>query len=426
MISESTQLITVFDEQLFHFSSGLIAGGFVFFTLISMSIVWFLKDPLLKLMLFFTSLQTVFVIYDFQNDDFGKFNMVKLILVALFTFLLRQYQHEIKKRLDISLTKIEKNQIFIFVSILIIGIAYLINNLSILRLLLIVYLILWLIFGYRINKILKEGHFFYTFSGFLLWLYSWLVFCYIIFPSPNFLIALHKQISSIVFLGWLGVSFIAALSLIHQVVQLNAENFHLETEQLNLKNKLGFVQLESSENERKRIVSEIHNDVLNRIDMLSMVANQPKLNQENINTSLTASLKVLRRYTYKLYPPHIEILALSDIFYREAEIWKESNIQINVFFDSVWSELPQENKMPIFRFVEIVTHSVTRLTSINSANWNFAVLNNNYLLQLRFTGVFQDFYLSQENYLIYKDLLDAEINQIISDNELEVSLKFKI
>jgi signal transduction histidine kinase len=426
MISESTQLNTVFDEQLFHFSSGLIAGGFVFFTLISMSIVWFLKDPLLKLLLFFTSLQTVFVIYDFQNDDFGKFNMVKLILVALFTSLLRQYQHEIKKRLDISLTKIEDNQIFIFVSIAIIGIACLINNLFILRLLLIVYLILWLIFGYRINKILKEGHFFYTFSGFILWLYSWLVFCYIIIPSPNFLIALHKQISSIVFLGWLGVSFIAALSLIHQVVQLNAENFHLETEQLNLKNKLGFVQLESSENERKRIVSEIHNDVLNRIDMLSMVANQPKLNQENINTSLTASLKVLRRYTYKLYPPHIEILALSDIFYREAEIWKESNIQINVFFDSVWSELPQENKMPIFRFVEIVTHSVTRLTSINSANWNFAVLNNNYLLQLRFTGVFQDFYLSQENYLIYKDLLDAEINQIISDNELEISLKFKI
>jgi hypothetical protein len=82
--------------------------------------------------------------------------------------------------------------------------------------------------------------------------------------------------------------------------------------------------------------------------------------------------------------------------------------------------------MPIFRFVEIVTHSVTRLTSINSANWNFAVLNNNYLLQLRFTGVFQDFYLSQENYLIYKDLLDAEINQIISENELEISLKFKI
>jgi signal transduction histidine kinase len=426
MISESTQLNTVFDEQLFHFSSGLIAGGFVFFTLISMSIVWFLKDPLLKLLLFFTSLQTVFVIYDFQNDDFGKFNMVKLILVALFTSLLRQYQHEIKKRLDISLTKIEDNQIFIFVSIAIIGIACLINNLFILRLLLIVYLILWLIFGYRINKILKEGHFFYTFSGFILWLYSWLVFCYIIIPSPNFLIALHKQISSIVFLGWLGVSFIAALSLIHQVVQLNAENFHLETEQLNLKNKLGFVQLESSENERKRIVSEIHNDVLNRIDMLSMVANQPKLNQENINTSLTASLKVLRSYTYKLYPPHIEILALSDIFYREAEIWKESNIQINVFFDSVWSELPQENKMPIFRFVEIVTHSVTRLTSINSANWNFAVLNNNYLLQLRFTGVFQDFYLSQENYLIYKDLLDAEINQIISENELEISLKFKI
>ena len=65
MSSRAGQLDYVFQEQVFQFTNGLIAGGFIFFTLLALTVVWFLKNHLLKLLLIFTTLHTVLVSYDF-------------------------------------------------------------------------------------------------------------------------------------------------------------------------------------------------------------------------------------------------------------------------------------------------------------------------------------------------------------------------
>jgi hypothetical protein len=222
----------------------------------------------------------------------------------------------------------------------------------------------------------------------------------------------------------LAVSFIGALSLIHQVVQINSDNFNLESEQLELKNKLGLVQLESSETERKRIVSELHNDVLNRIDMLSMTANQSAHNQELVNLNLSESLKVLRKYTYNLYPPHTDVLSFEDICFREAEIWSVASFEIKVQFDPLWNELKEDYKLPVFRFFEFVTKFVQQQCNVTLGRWIFSFQEQQFMIRLIFEGVGHHFTINPENYLIFTDLLNARSQQATLNEQYEISLTF--
>jgi hypothetical protein len=261
--------------------------------------------------------------------------------------------------------------------------------------------------GLKISQVLQKVRFSYRTSGFLLWFYSWFIFLILLLPSSlsNYLNC--SPYPQLIYIGWLLISFFAALILIHQVVQLNTENYQLEKEQLFLKGQLGLAQLESSENERKRIVAELHNDVLNRIDMLSMTVNQNGQNQELVNKNLTDSLHVLRQYTYKLYPPHTDVLPLADIFLREAELWRNQTVNIEVRFNPIWNNLSDHYIMPVFRFIERVTDLISKQVSVHQGIWHFTEADQRLILKLEYFGDVEKFSLKQENYLIYLDLLDA-------------------
>lgn len=421
------QLESIFEQQLFQFTSGLISGGFIFFTLLALTIVWFLNNPLLKLLLIFTTLQTMLVSYDFRYasvSSFGKFSLVKLILATSFTILVQQYLKEIKYRAQLKLKYLERDFYWILIISFLMVLSWFFYNWWLIRFTYTILMLYWFYLGVNIDGVLKNVSLFYRLSGFLLWFYSWVVFIMLLIPIHRGFGLYEIQWSQITYLGWLGVSFFAALSLIHQVVQLNSQNLKLESEQLDLKNKLGFAQLESSENERKRIVSELHNDVLNRIDMLSMTANQSALNQDSINLNLIDSLQVLRKYTYKLYPPHTDVLSIADIFQREAEVWADSAIHVEVNIDSSWNQLNLDYVMPIFRFVEFVTQSFAQFETFGKVLWNFSAQKQQFILQIQAIGDFNDVYLNKDDYLIYKDLLNAELVEKNLDGCYEISLSF--
>ncbi|MCL9980860.1 MAG: hypothetical protein NBV77_05380 [Bacteroidia bacterium] len=427
MNPNAVNLESIFEQQLFQFAGGLISGGFVFFTLLALTIVWFLNNPLLKLLLIFTTLQTILVTYDFQyvsSGSFGKFSLVKLILATSFTILVQQYLKEIKYRAQLKLKYLERDVYWILIISSLMLLTWFFCHWFLIRFTFTILLLYWFYLGVNINFVFKNASPFYRLSGFLLWFYSWVVFFVLLIPIHQGFGLHESQWSQITYLGWLGVSFFAAMSLIHQVVQLNAQNLKLESEQLDLKNKLGFAQLESSENERRRIVSELHNDVLNRIDMLSMTANQSALNQDNINLNLIDSLQVLRKYTYKLYPPHTDVLSIADIFQREAEIWSDSAVYVEVFFESSWNQLNLDYVMPIFRFVEFVTQSLAQFKILQKVVWNFSAKQHQLMLQIQAFGNFDNVYLNKDEYLIYKDLLNAELVEKNLDGSYEMSLFF--
>lgn len=427
MNPNAVKLDSIFEQQVFQFAGGLISGGFVFFTLLALTIVWFLNNPLLKLLLIFTTLQTILVSYDFRYayvGSFGKFSLVKLILATSFTILVQQYLKEIKYRAQLKLKYLERDVYWILIISSLMLLSWFFYNWLLIRVTYSILILYWFYLGVNINGVLKNVSPFYRLSGFLLWFYSWVVFFMLLIPIHRGFGLYESQWSQMTYLGWLGVSFFAALSLIHQVVQLNAQNLKLESEQLDLKNKLGFAQLESSENERRRIVSELHNDVLNRIDMLSMTANQSALNQDNINLNLIDSLQVLRKYTYKLYPPHTDVLSIADIFQREAEIWSDSAVYIEVNIESNWNQLNVDYVMPIFRFVEFITHSFSHLETLEKVVWNFSANDNQLILQIQAFGNFDNVCLNKDEYLIYKDLLNAELVEKNLDGCYEMSLFF--
>lgn len=424
MSSRAGQLDCVFQEQVFQFTNGLIAGGFIFFTLLALTVVWFLKNHLLKLLLIFTTLQTVLVSYDFQWGKFGELDSVKYIVLALFVFLVREYFLEIQRRANIETKKNKIINILIVVNTILMIVLHEFEIDFLAGILFVLQLLYWLYLGVQIDSILRNVRVFYRISGFLLWFYSWVIFVILLFDHAKITFSQVSLFSSLIYFAWLVVSFIGALSLIHQVVQINSDNFNLESEQLELKNRLGLVQLESSETERKRIVSELHNDVLNRIDMLSMTANQTAPNQEAVNSNLSESLKVLRKYTYNLYPPHTDVLSFEDICFREAEIWSDSSLEIKVQFNPLWNALKEEYKLPVFRFVEFATKMVHQQCHVTSGKWIFSLQDHLFMIQLMFEGVEGKFNIDPENYLIFTDLLNAHLRQARLKGHYEISLSF--
>jgi signal transduction histidine kinase len=109
-------------------------------------------------------------------------------------------------------------------------------------------------------------------------------------------------------------------------IALNLENLQLEIE-------LGARQILSVENERKRMVQDLHHDVITRVANLANQSNQDLLDYNRIEAESNATLQSLRDYSYSLYPPYLEQLTLKNILQRELDRYgyfePEALIEIN-------------------------------------------------------------------------------------------------
>lgn len=109
-------------------------------------------------------------------------------------------------------------------------------------------------------------------------------------------------------------SFIAEqiLSEFNNSIALNQENLQMEIE-------LGARQILSVENERKRMVQDLHQDVITRITDLANHSNHDALDYTRIEAESKATLESLRDYSYSLYPPYLEQLSLKNVLQRELD-----------------------------------------------------------------------------------------------------------
>ncbi len=159
--------------------------------------------------------------------------------------------------------------------------------------------------------------------------------------------SLALKVSIILNFELIVASFLAAKVIIWEF----RENRSLIQHNLKMIRQMGLIQMESQENERKRIFQELNDDILYRLYEL-----KKELHQSNevlipnkgfgiyFFKNLERLLKKLRKYTYQLFPPHLNSMNLIDLFQRELDLYKNANQleKDNYEINLTWLNVPTE------------------------------------------------------------------------------------
>ncbi len=144
-----------------------------------------------------------------------------------------------------------------------------------------------------------------------------------------------------------------AVGITQRIRQNDAEQRSLLSHNLNLQLKANQVQTEAVESERKRISTELHDDILNRLSMLLMLNRAGKIDSLSIDESLSEINNDIRSYAYRLYPPWIEDLDFFSMVKRELDALSQAlDIQISYNFFDVQFEFTSLQKINTFRIMQ--------------------------------------------------------------------------
>ena len=164
----------------------------------------------------------------------------------------------------------------------------------------------------------------------------------------------------LIWLGWLVLSFsgnrvaieitdfllftfllICAYFLSVQIIEELNRNEELNNENLQMEMTLSRIQINSSELERKHMMSELKSDVLDGVWQLVGDLNSSTIEKGEIINKSSDILKSLRDYSYTLFPPYIDQLSLENVLLRELEKWGDESV--GAF------EVNCNNELPIFQ-----------------------------------------------------------------------------
>jgi signal transduction histidine kinase len=193
-----------------------------------------------------------------------------------------------------------------------------------------------------------------------------------------------------------------------------------------LRREIGQREFASIENERRRLVDELHGDVLNRVHMLKLqlshVPNENNGFDLQVQHHVQETLQSLRKYSYSLYPPYVEQLSLSDILKREIEGFDMDPINRFQLL------LPIESKNTITAILKVWIYRVFKEFVLfygldKTDNFVVIFLDNEDESKIRFTlkyriwqsqsPVFKS--LNESNVRTYLDYLSAEFNWVLNE-----------
>jgi signal transduction histidine kinase len=237
---------------------------------------------------------------------------------------------------------------------------------------------------------------------------------------------------------------IAAVLTARVIVWEFEENYKMMEQNLKIQQQMGLIHLESVENERKRIVQELQDDILFKINGLEkqVKSDSTELSNNNRNDSffkqLDKTLKSLRKYTYQLYPPHIQQLNVNDIFQREVEIMQSGEKSIKFKYEGLYANAESfEFKSNLYRIFQQFLKN--RNWNINNPIIKVKYFENEQYSKWTFSTNAQRFYdsvqLDNQSIELYIKILQAKFQQfdngftweieIPNNNSKSVSPKYK-
>lgn len=217
---------------------------------------------------------------------------------------------------------------------------------------------------------------------------------------------------------------IAAVFTARVIVWEFEENHKMMEQNLKIQQQLGLIQMESVENERKRIVQELQDDILFKINGLEKSIRNEKEGDSFFN-QLDKTLKSLRKYTYQLYPPHLQQLNLVDIFQREIEIMSSDERHIDFIYEGyAYYDFPFETKSNLYRiFQQFLKYRnwknqepqvrVHCIEKENSFKWTFSTNANR---------VNDNYFSTNQTIDLYLKILNATFQPSLDGNTWELEI----
>ena len=159
---------------------------------------------------------------------------------------------------------------------------------------------------------------------------------------------------------------LAYKTFIQRIVQEKDLQFQAEMEhqqELTLENTKG------QEDERKRIAISVHDDIGNRLNILSLwLNNLDSDNQEAskkvITTQITELIDSTRNISHSLYPVNLEKLGLV-LYLQELVTNLSQNIEMNLQIDSRYEKKDTFTEVQIYRVIQEFTTNVIKHSNAN-------------------------------------------------------------
>jgi two-component system NarL family sensor kinase len=185
------------------------------------------------------------------------------------------------------------------------------------------------------------------------------------------------NLTSLIVIG-IAVILLMALSVIAFVVlyQRRVIRHQLEVKTLNEQKQLALLEasLQSEEEERRRIASELHDDVGASLSSIRLFlhktdeqSNSPLIQQSK--ELIDETIKKVRDISHKLQPATLQMLGLYSSLHALAEIYNRSNgIKVEVKAEQSLSRLTPNTELHIYRIIQELINNIIKHSGAEKIN----------------------------------------------------------
>ncbi len=219
-----------------------------------------------------------------------------------------------------------------------------------------------------------------------------------------------NQLSLLIIIGTVAM-LLLAMSVVFFVIQYQKRviNHQLEIEKINAQKRKELLQasIQSEEEERMRIASELHDDVgatLASVRLFLHHASSPGSDPEVMNESrelLDESIRKIRNISHKLQPAVLQQLGIrAALEAHAAMISRSQSVCMTANISESLPRLPEQTELSLYRMVQELTNNLIKHAEARTIQLHAAMQANQYILELQHDGLGLDQQLYEQ--MIFK------------------------
>lgn len=144
--------------------------------------------------------------------------------------------------------------------------------------------------------------------------------------------------------------------------------------------------VEIQERERDRIAGELHDNILNRLNIVALGI-RAKMPEQKLQGELSHCMETTRKMTYELCPPLIKSTPLPDLLVtciRSLHPHVSTTIHNDIRKDI---DFPDMVKLNLFRIIQEIGTNVLRHAKASTINYSLRLTNNSLSIQITDDGI---------------------------------------